>query len=1065
MEPTTQPRDVILDALKRAETGPQFEYLPLRTESDAQRAASLDRQREREQQPAPSFKDQFDAALELESGTRGITRSIFARNEFEADPNYTPPAPGTPEFAEMTGGLPEEYWPRLGEARSAGHSRFIKDQISTELDAAQQLDRAGWKGTALRIATNVLDPVSLGPILLTGGASWIMQGSRVARAAKLATAGALENAAVEGTLLGTRETKDIQDLYIALVGGLVVGGTIGALTPAAKAKLYDTGRRIAAGDPVATDAAQGVAAHFDDSLSVGASRTARAPGELMAEQPLPEILNAPKLTGVEANVRFDWYGQLAKSENDYVRFIGNKLLADPVNTQTPAVEEFARVLKKRGLTEFYREADPALSDFLKGVPLGQRTAATNKFFEAVTNAVRMEDFTDPAIGRAARGMAQSLRVVAAEARRHGVKGFEALDLADNYVPRIPSAQKIDVLVQRFGSEQIETLLAQAFARGAGVTSETALKVSKGYIRNVRMRGAGVRSDFRVIAADKEVLADMMSAAGIPDNEAEAVLRELGEFGATDATKAGKIARAKRRLELDESTSAVMRDNAGQNVPVSITDLFENDARFLTAMYANAVGGHAALARAGVKSAADWEKLIRNARLFEADRVNRDPGMIEREVTKLQAAYDAITGKPLIDYSDPIRALSMVTRDYAYLSQSGMFGFAQASELAATLTVGGMRLITDAVPSLGKMFKRAANGKLSDELAAEIEEFIAPGTDALLHSVSSRFDSLYDEALIPQAHGILAKTETARHTLRKAAGYASGLTPITIAMQRLAARFTAQRLVNTAFDTGRGWSTSRLRAMGLTPEMEARVFGQIKTHSITQPSALAGKKLHRLDLESWTDLDARDAFVLAVSREVRRTSLESDLGSSIQRVASSELGKVLTQFMTFATSAHSKILLHGLKNMDAERAVSWSLGVALAGAAYTARTHLESLGRKDRDAFLRERLNPERIAAAAFNQAGFSALLPPMIDTALTIAPGVDPIFSYGRTSGLGTSFTDLGRYPVGSMVRGAGNLLTAANDGRLTQAEWQNVQRLLPFSRVLGLKQTLDALGGELPEK
>jgi hypothetical protein len=134
-------------------------------------------------------------------------------------------------------------------------------------------------------------------------------------------------------------------------------------------------------------------------------------------------------------------------------------------------------------------------------------------------------------------------------------------------------------------------------------------------------------------------------------------------------------------------------------------------------------------------------------------------------------------------------------------------------------------------------------------------------------------------------------------------------------------------------------------------------------------------------------------------------------------------------------------------------------------AYTGRTHLESLGRKDREKFLRERLTPERIAAAAFNQAGFSALLPPMIDTALTVAPGVDPIFSYGRTSGLGTSFTDLGRYPVGSMVRGAGNLMTAANDGQLTAAEWRNVQRLLPFSRVLGVKQALDALGSELPER
>lgn len=1055
--------DAIQEALDRARNGTQFEFYRLNAPTNADRAAELDAARA--PKPGVPFGEQVDAALELDSTTRGAVRHAVEDFEIPTDNNYVPPAPNTPEFKTLTDGVPAEYWPRLGRARSAQHAEFIKNNILEELDAADKLEKAGWTGAALRVATSVLDPVSLSTMLLTGGTSFMVQGSRLARVAKLAAAGGAENLALESALFNTRETKDVNDLYVALIGGIVAGGAIGSvLSPAARAKLYETGKDLATGGSGPGKAANEVAVNLDESLSAGAAQASRAKTDLLSETPPPEILNTPQLKGAEAKLRFDWYGQLAKSENPYVRYLGNLLLQDPVGArgvvQAGSAEEFASVLKRRAMTYFYRDANPALDEFLAGVPRLERGEATNRFFEEVTAALRAGNFEGP-VGRAAQAMQRAIRDTAEQAKRFGVKGFEDLDLADGYVPRIPSAQKVDQLITRFGNKQIEELLAKSFSQATDISEDIARKVARGYIRNVRMRGAGVTSDFHIAVADRDTLAGMMRQAGIADDEIEQVTKALKGFGEKDESKAGKIARAKRRLSLDESTTAQLKDTGGNVARVAVTDLFENDARLLTRMYVSSVGGHAALARAGITSPAEWDRILNNARLYASDRLSGDA--TKKEITKLEMAHSALTGKPLIDYDDPVRALSFVARDWAYIAQSGAFGFAQASELGFVLATGGFRLVSESVPAMKAMFKRAANGELTDDLAREIEDFVAPGTDAILHSTVSRFDSVYDEALVPRANGILDKTEGVRHTLRKVAGYASGLTPITVALQRLSARYTAQRIANTAFDAGRGYSAARLASMGLDEKMQKRVFDQIRAHSIQQPGV--GRTINRLDLERWTDLDARDAFVLAVQREGQRSVLVPTMGASSPYIAGSEIGKVLTQFMTFAIQAHSRLLLHGLKHMDAERFVSWSLGMSLAGMAYVARTHLEGAARKDRKKFLRDRLSNEKIAAAAFNMSGFSALIPPVVDTVLKAAPGVDPVFSHGRTSGLGTSLTDLGSYPAGAMVKGIGNLATVGDDGRFTQSEWQAAQRLLPFARVLGVKQALDAIGNGLPEK
>lgn len=1229
-------REVILDALKRAEQEPQFEMYRLGAESPEQR---FERQQAEKDIPDPTLGETVKAAVTADSIVNVGVRETIGRLTIETDPEYVPPDPDSSEFAAMVEGVPEQYWPRLASARSAQHAQYIKQNILEELDAMDTLSRAGWGGVAARVGMAVLDPPALALALATGGASLVASGGRAARAAKLAAAAGAENVTLEASLLGLRETKDEDDLYYALIGGVVAGGTLGAILPKSdRVKLYEAGKKARDGeqlsDKVIVDAitdqsgievyhgspfefdrfdvthigrgegaqafghglyfaeSPGVAGYyaksagntqpgnvyrvklnvdpddlldwdkplsqqsekvkaalakggidvqgrlmdngadlyrslvnyegyrlkekgfsadqqgaseflrslgipgiryldqgsrdskqgtrnfvvFDDTLvrivdkngvpidrSVGAQQATRGVDDL--GEPSKEVLSnaPPKLSGVEAKLRYDWHAQLMKSDNPYARYAANKLVADPVGqrgvAQEPAAEEFRRMLTRSALAKFARPAYRAAQEALQGVPLGKRQAAEDEFYKEVTQRVIREQFDDTPAGRAAAGMADAIEATAQAAKRFGVPGFDTLELRRGYVPHIPSGSKLQAALDRFGSEQVERTLAEAFARASGVEAKYARRIAKGYITGVRNRHAGVHSDFYLTVADHEMVADLLRKAGIDDDEIAETVQQLKVFGEKDTSKAGKPARAKRRLAIDETYVAKLKDQSGEAVPFSVMELFETDARFLTQLYASTVGGHAAMARAGFKGQKEWDAFIREMQQHEANALGGKRGSrIDDEVRLLQQTRDYLLGRPLIDYSNTANAAIFAARDWAFIAQSGSFWAAQGSELMAVMTSGGLRMTLDAVPQMKSLFTRAADGTLDNTVAREIESLLAPGVDALLDSVLGRFSVGVEEGAVTVADK-LQRTYGVRHNLKRLAGYANLLTPLTTGMQRVEATFVAQRVLNELMGLGgKGFSEMRLRTLGLTPEMEKRVAAQLKQHVKFDAHGIP-----RLNAESWTDLDARDAFALAVQRETDRTVLSPTLGASIPFTRTNEAGKALTQFMTFAIQAHTRLLLHGIKHADAERFTMWLLGTGMAAMLYVARTHIESVGKKDRRKFLRERLAMDEIAKAAFARSGFSALIPTLYDTAAQVTPA-GPAFSNARTSGLGSGL-HLKNVPAGAVAVSVLDLASSLKDGQFTQSEWRNAQRMLPFARVMGIQQGLEILGRELPER
>lgn len=1035
----------------------------------------------------------------------GIAGYVIAKEAgFEPDPDFVFPAADSAEFKSMTDGLPPDLWQNLSRAQSSEHLRFIRENALQELAAAKDLADMGGTGTALLIGRSVLDEGAIALTVATGGLAapfiYGAKATRLSRFAKLGTLAAAENTALDAILLKSQETKDASDLLYSAIGGFALGGTVGALTKGEQRQLGKAmdGAANAHDLQILNDAginsvgkpqrSSNVAAHLDSqgAREARAVETLAAPEDLRSagaaqaapetlirplreDQAPPEVLNAPKLSAGESAIRFDLAARFGSSENPWIRWLGGKLVADPVGSRGVvneiSAEEVAGFLRARAQTIFARDANAPLADWLSAnnVPLGQRTGMTARFFEAVTAAVRAQDFSDPHIGRAAQGWVRAVQDVAQEAKRAGVKGFEDLDMRPDYVPRLFSHEKITKLVDQYGSGQIETLISRAISRATDIAEEAAKKIARGYLHRVRKVQAGLEAAPQFALRDKDLLKQSMRDAGIPDKQVDEVLGSV-DFG-TDTSKAGKVSRAKRRLSMDEETAIELKGRDGTVRAIALTDLFENDARLLLHNYSRQMSGHTALAKSlGVTSKADWDAVVRKAIAYAEDNLNMKKGALDADIKRLEFAYKAITGQPVEEFTNLHKA-ARVIRDFNFMRTLNQAGFAQAADLGNIISQGGWRTILTHMPALRGMIKRVREtGALADDLAAELEAIVPLGTDGLRHAVPSRFDSGFTDELEPVLTSALGqKLDVALHAGRKATAYISGLTPFTIIQQRMAAKAIAQNFVNTAFQSGgKKINLNRLKAMGLGDEMSERIFAQIRENVVTEHGALTGRKLKSLNFDRWDDLDARDAFSMALYRQGRRIVQENDIGSSAMFMHK-EVGRVLIQFRSFMLNAYSKQLLHNFKIDGMQAFVPWAYGMVFGGLAYVLRQEANTLGLKDRQKILKERLALGKIATGAFNLSAMSSLIPAGVDTVWQFT-GNEPVFSHARTTGLGTSLLDPRGNPTGQTLTTLLNAPGMLQDG-LTRGEARQMLSLLPYQNALGVKNVLDALVQDLPER
>ena len=382
--------------------------------------------------------------------------------------------------------------------------------------------------------------------------------------------------------------------------------------------------------------------------------------------------------------------------------------------------------------------------------------------------------------------------------------------------------------------------------------------------------------------------------------------------------------------------------------------------------------------------------------------------------------------------------------------SSWMSTARAPEVAGQVRAG-IRNFAHSMPAFRKIWQRGLDGELTDDLLREIQAFTGEGPDALagrLGSHTHRFEGISGADDLLTTRGL----ETGLDRAGNALNWMSGMTPVNQMLQIGAARCAVQKFADAAF-SGRMPSVRRLALIGLTKDDAQKIIGQIRKYSERTKGSL-GVTFRRVNIDKWEDQAVAAKFLTGVNKWSSRVIQRNDPGQ-LAAWMTKDWGRAITQFRAFNLVSPEKQVLTGLYAADLQTVSSWTTSMFFGGLTYMTMQYGNSIGRTDRKSYLAKRLTPREIAKGAFQRAGWAAIFPGPIDTAVRLT-GRDPVFQYGRTSGLktdafwGNPSTDtmdkllkLG-ITIGSTVFNP--------DYRFSQDDARNVASLLPAWNVLAIQ-------------
>lgn len=1067
----------------------QLQDTPLRTfrntQDDARLAASQEETR-------PGLWEA--TKLAVDDGWIATTAARqLGRSGFEADDNFQ----FSPElWDELAKGLPADYQKALGGSVSEAHARVLAEQTRRSFEVDQKLGAMGWGGMGLRFGAAMLDPVAIGVSVATEGvAAPFIYGAKVSKMGRFLRGGAVAagaNAGIEGYLVSQSPIQQWEGIGYAAAAGFALGGGISALrrTPEDYRLMEEAAKWARARD--AEDMAENVA--LPNNGSVGAARAtpldeARAtPGEIIGER----FKDAPM--SALGRVRYDMVGMLKQNQNPVIRQVADLLAEDAVGNANGstnirgASENVAREMRVR-MSRFYREYDTAFADWAEATGKTARwrhhwdPAVRGEFNREVALAVRrpLDVEGNPHINAVASRMQTELKDLLQYGRDKNIRGFADIKDNYNYLTRKFRVQALDDLVTKHGQGPVTRLVAESMMKSNKVRRnrlsqkgrhvdeleyETALDLATAYLKSIRSRKYG---DFNVHRAfngdDMTGLRNMLDDAGLGETQIDKITDALRLR--QDGGDKGRMAEAKFRMDLDETHRIPV---AGNPNGIGIEDFLENDAEMLFTHYARSVIGRGEIEDAFSQfkiadaegnmpqHAPSWETI----KGYAAQNHTGTQANWRRAEAKMDALYKAVAGishEPPTDFREAQRML----RDYNFSRVGGQLGVAQLAEFGNVLGNAGLRTVAQNIPALRHIYQSARAGKFSDDLFNEIEAIWGFGTDMVRVSPHVKLDDVYGGTFEGRNHGS-TKMQMLDHSLQRGkmvTSVASGMSHVNMALQRFTGRVLVQRFMDDAVGR-RAINTKRLRALGVSDEMHPRIQAQMQKH-VDQTEGLLGRKVSRINIDQWDDIDAKNAFINGVDRWSKKVIQENDPGN-MPAYMTTEMGKTIMQFRSFMLASYSKQLLSGIHHRDWETFSAFATSMMFGSLFYAGQMVVNAQGRGDKEDFLENRLSPESLAKAAFQRAGFSSIIPMGVDTVAGITQ-FGPVFDF-RSSDLasaawGNPTWDL----LQSFQRGVQGIVAPIvnDDYEFSQQDYRAITSTLMFQNAFVVRNALGALGSDLP--
>lgn len=1033
---------------------------------------------------APKPYESFFAEMGAEMASTGITsHALRWMTEDQIDLDYRiPEAQGQ----ELLNTYPEQYHDMILGAGSESNLQSRLKWISEDMDSRDRLDAGGGSAIAAGVVGSILDPVSFAVGAATGGIGIVAKGGLAVKAAAGAAVGAATGAGLDAV---SKEVFD--DPYADPLLAGIVGAGFGALGGALarnkatvlEADLAATAGALTTKGKLRDGASEAIIAQSLDSAGAARNTSFRDPLISAENAYVSEVADESVPYGFGKGFRFDTTGQMTTSKNPLVRLLGanlfeeaagfadNSVVPDSVNSQFTAYH-------RRLIGNFVTEYQPAKADYIKSMGVGRlnlvaRSTAEAEYNRAVAAFVRDPmplANVDPNVVKGAAAVRNLMNTVRKSANEAGLAD---LDENPNYLPLVANHTRIAELDQTVSKEAMEEFISQAILKHtADLDANIVQRMAKGYWNTIRKAGYGIEDGLTraVQLGDKDgfkrsFLEAVENRGLLTDDQIDAAYDAL--TGVMDAAKRpeGESARGvgflRKRTLMDYGHKATIRGRNGETIDLSIYDLFEDDAEFLSRRYARTMSGRVAFANmkvlnpskgevlvSGIRSEADLDKvkdMVKESyRLMDGD-YNTNRADLENQLQNIDFAWKRINGIPVWDNQNAFNQWARRIKDMQFIRLMSNMGLNQAQEGWKIMALTGFRASLSQMPSIRTMAAGVHAGKFpKDKLLTELTDITGIGLDGLWN----KFDMRLEEDRVGQLAGssFSRKVDSALEAGTQLTGQISLMRSIHDYQQRWAMKAITQQLVHMGHKMGSGMDLSkikprdraRLASLGLGDDDAKLLIGNLMKHS-----EFDGKKIVGVNVTQW-DAEAVSKFRTYLGRYTDRLVQANDFGG-LAKWMSQPVASMFIQFRSFVFGAWAKSTLWTLNHggLKDPRMIVLLLGELAAGTATYMVRQAGNYATEEGRQKMEEELTPANLLKNGWARTATASVIPMLMDSALMFTPA-GPQFGNARSSGSPTDAL-FGSPVIGQIQSAATFSKGLMQSEEMTQNEVKSGLRALPL--------------------
>ena len=605
----------------------------------------------------------------------------------------------------------------------------------------------------------------------------------------------------------------------------------------------------------------------------------------------------------------------------------------------------------------------------------------------------------------------------------------------DYMTRQFRHELVHQMLKQFDEADLEKTFARMILKNVPyMPKNVAIKTGAAYLKGIRLKvlDSSLNKGNRIVqkeAYDRDSLQSLFDAAAkddpnlkLTDEQLESVIDAFNAENRSTRSKSPNIhARARMNID-DKGIYQVKLKGSDQTAPFTLTDIMETNAERSFITYSWKMSGASALAKVGIDSEQSYASMINSLKPLYKDQSGDIFAAHEAEVEALNYMYDSIRGSFIAkgNLTEAQDNFLRRTRELAFIVQMGQAGFAAMVETSNVAFEHGVLQFMRQFPDQMSLWRRAASGKLVDDVLADMEAGGTGGTDILSGFQVSRFE---DSELNDILRSKFTQTDKKLAVGRRLVSMAGLLSPVTVALTRTHQRIMVQHFFDM-FKKGNlnVYKDVKLKSLGLNKEKLQNIknmFDKYAEKHTTGYSGLTGR-VKTINAELWKATpegkQAYDDFIYAVGVDTKNTIQRSHIGSGNALVRSSA-GKSLFQFLSYPIAAHTQQYnrqLFRVQNGDMTPVKILMGGISIASGVYIAKVYQRTLGMSsyDKKKYLEKHLTLSKIISSALMYQG-------MFGAGTILTTGMrfgDPF----------TQFTDVVAPPVLSYVATTGQVVSDA---------------------------------------